>query len=376
MREILAHIRTLSTAKDVQVKGKEYFVDFPVHAPNFETLSPRETVFNSKALEKSGADHHGIIPTTEPANLAELTDDERKLYLLIVRQFLSQLLPDCKYAQKSIAWTHEGRRFAATGRVIKKQGWRVLFSAADQEAEDEEADEKEDAGTAHLPDLTDGQLAKVDRAFAEEKFTVAPPLFTEGSIISAMRDLNKVVKDPALREKLKIAKTIGTKSTWGDTIKKLKERCYITSSKGKLQPTILGRDLINLCDEHLPTLVDPTATAVLEFMLTDVEKGKCQTAQARQILQSRNFDAIQRSLAIETATLRAPENMKARKSSKPKTNAPFKDFEGGSYPLDAPFDDRDAIKELGGRFNGQTKRWHLPKAKFEEADLRKRGWLK
>lgn len=376
VRAIIENIRTLSAAKQVQVKGSEYFADFPIHAPDFDSLTPRETVFNSKALEKSGADHHGIIPTTEPADLEQLSPDEKKLYLLIVRQFLAQLLPDCKYAQKSISWTHEGRRFAASGRVIKKQGWRALFSAADQEAEDEESDESDELVVGNLPDLTDGQLGKVDRAIAEEKFTVAPPLFTEGSIISAMRDLNKVVKDPKLREKLKIAKTIGTKSTWGDTIKKLKERLYITATKGKLQPTILGRDLINLCDEHLPALVDPTSTAILEYMLTEVEKGECETSRARKILQSRNFDAIERSLAIEEATLRAPEGIRRKKSSKPKTNAPFKDFDGGSFALDAPYDDRDAVKALGGRFNGQTKKWHLPKSKHSEADLRARGWIK
>lgn len=375
VRQILSNISALSTAKQVQVKGKEYFADFPLHTPDFDTLSPRETVFNSKALEKSGADHHGIIPTTEPANLAELTEDERKLYLLIVRQFLAQLMPDCQYAQKSISWTHEGRRFAATGRVIKVQGWRVLFNAADDEAEDEEKDGAEEEISANsLPDIPDGQIARVERAFAEEKFTVAPALFTEGSIISAMRDLTKVIKDEDLREKLKIAKTIGTKSTWGETIKKLKERQYIMAARGKLQPTLLGRDLIGLCDEHLPTLVDPTATAVLEFMLTDVEKGDCDTVKARRILQSRNIEAIDRSIAIETATLRAPENYK-KKSSSSKPSGPFRDFDGGSWALNVPYDAREDAKALGARFNGETKRWHLPKKDFTHEELKARGWI-
>ncbi|MBS7671556.1 DNA topoisomerase [Croceicoccus gelatinilyticus] len=379
VRDILRNISALSSAKSVQLKGEQKFADFPLHVPDYDGLQPRDTVFNSKALEKSGADHHGIIPTTEPANLDELTEDERKLYLLIVRQFLAQVLPDCRYAQKSISWTHDSRRFAATGRVIKMQGWRVLFNDADQAAEASENEVEQEEEPQNLPDLNDGERGQIDRAFAEEKFTIAPPQFTEGSIISAMRDLNKVVKDKALREKLKHAKTIGTKSTWGETIKKLKDRMYITSHRGKLSPTILGVDLVALCDKELPTLVDPTATAALEFMLSDVEKRKCEPAQARKILQSRNVDAIRRCLNIESATLRAPpqaaRKAKANKKfdGKPK---PFKDFDGGSHALVVPFDDREQVKALGGRFNGETKRWHLPKKEHAEADLRGRGWLK
>lgn len=379
VEQILRNIRTLTTAKAVQLSGDKRFADFPLHVPDYNSLTPRGSVFNSKALATSGADHHGIIPTTEPADLAELSEDERKLYLLIVRQFLAQMLPDCRYVQKSISWTHDGRRFSTSGRVIKIQGWRVLFDEADEAAEKTEADEEQEIEEEvfDLPDVDDGTTVRVDRSFAEEKFTIAPPQFTEGSIISAMRDLSKVVKDPAMREKLKVAKTIGTKSTWGETVRKLKDRMYISARRGKLTPTVLGIDLVALCSEHLPTLVDPTATAALEFMLTDVEKQKCPTNQARQILQSRNIDAIRRCLRIESAVLRAPPQAESRKKKAYSGPPPaFRDFEGGSHVLEVPFDDREAVKALGGKFNGQTKKWHLPKGTLSESELRAKGWMK
>lgn len=372
---ILSHLKDLSNTQLVELKGKETFPDFVPLIPDYNKLTPRDTVFNSALLEKSGADHHGIIPTTEGADLSLLNDDERKLYLLIVRQFLAQLYPDCKYSQKSISWVHKDRKFSASGRTILEQGWRKLFSSADDKADEQEEGEEKGPDQV-LPDVPDGARGIVDRAHALEKRTIAPPQFTEGSIISAMRDLTKVAKDPEDLKKLKHGKVLGTKSTWGETIKKLKDRVYIVSAKGKLVPTNLGNDLVKLCELYVPTLVQPTSTAMLEAMLNDVEKKKYDTTKARQILQGRNVDAIKRCVAIEKAELRAPEMGQRKTSSKTNVQRPWKDFEGGSWQLEVPFDDKQAVKDLGGRFNGETKKWHVSKKDHSEADLRKRGWIK
>ena len=370
----LINIQHLDGIDKVDLKGGQKFVDLSKHVPDPNSLSPRTTVFNSERLAKSGADHHGIIPTTEPADLSSLSDDEKKLYLLIVRQYLAQMLPDCSFNQKTISWEHMDRRFSASGRVILKQGWRVLFNNADEAAEKEENEiQEEDLGT--LPDIVDGTRGLVVESAAVEKKTMAPPIFTEGSIISAMRDLTKVIKDPAVVDKIKIAKTLGTKSTWGDMVKKLKGRFYIKSTKGKLTPTFLGLDLVALCHKHIPTLVDPASTAILEYMLNEVEKKRCDTAKARKILQGRNVDAIERCIDIQDASLRAPEGVKQeRKFDGPAHK--FKDFEGGSYALDVPFDKKDDVKALGGRFNGETKQWHVAKNKASADELKKLGWLK
>ena len=372
---ILNHLKNLSNTQMVGLKGKETFPDLTKFIPDFNSLTPRDTVFNSALLEKSGADHHGIIPTTEGADLSQLSDDERKLYLLIVRQFLAQLHPDCRYLQKSISWTHKDRRFAATGRAIQEAGWRRLFSKEDDKASDTENGTEEENVEQILPDIPDKTRGMVDRAYAIEKKTVAPPQFTEGSIISAMRDLTKITKDPEDLKKLKYGKTLGTKSTWGDTIKKLKDRVYIVSTKGKLTPTDLGTDLILLCEQYVPTLVEPTSTAMLEQMLNDVEKRKYDTSNARKILQGRNIDAIKRCIAIEEAKLRAPPPGQRKTSSNSGGPRPWKDFDGGSWALEVPFDDKDAVKQMGGRFNGETRKWHLPKNKYSEEELKKRNWL-
>lgn len=368
---ILTHLKELSNTNMVVLKGKQMFPDIPSKVPDYNKLTPRDTVFNSAMLEKSGADHHGIIPTTEPADLSALTDDERKLYLLIVRQFLAQLYPDCTYQQTSISWKHGERKFSATGRAILEKGWRELFEA-DADDDSDGAEEMQNL-PMQIPDKTRGLVSK---SYGMEKQTVAPPAFTEGSIISAMRDLTKVTKNPEELKLLKHASVLGTKSTWGETIKKLKDRLYIVSASGKLIPTKLGLDLVTLCEQYVPTLVQPTSTALLEQMLNDIEKRSYSTTEARKILQGRNVDAIKRCLAIPHADLRAPDS--GQKKMKPGADAPrvWKDFEGGSWELDVPFDQKEEVRALGGRFNGETKKWHLSKKDHKESDLKARGWIK
>jgi DNA topoisomerase-3 len=374
--QILSHLKELPNTNSVPLKAGQTFIDLAAAVPEYNSLTPRDTVFNSELLEKSGADHHGIIPTTEAADLSALTEDERKLYLLIVRQFLAQLYGDCHFIQKSISWTHEGRRFSATGRTILDRGWKDLWGKAGEDPIAKDDDGEEQVPEQIVPDIPDGTRGLVEKSTMIEKKTIAPPQFTEGSMISAMRDLTKVTKDPDDLKTLKHGKTLGTKSTWGDTIKKLKDRYYIVSAKGKLTPTNLGRDLIELCETYVPTLVQPTSTALLEQMLNDVEKNQYDTVKAREILQGRNIDAIKRCLEIESAQLRTPELVKKPTSKSQPIQREWKDFPEGSYELDAPYDDREKIKALGGRFNGETKRWHVSKKAASEEDLRKRGWLK
>lgn len=359
---------------DVVLRDREKFVELSQKVPRSPVK--REDVFSSKKLAESGADHHGIIPTTEKADLSELNDDQRKLYALIVRQYLAQFHPDCTYKQKRVSWSSEGYEFATTGRTIINPGWRDLFGTTDDLAEKAEATgpEKADEATT-IPPIQNGAMGTGHYPRSQMKHTKAPKVFTEGSIISAMRNILTVVKDPEVKAKLGSATTIGTKSTWGDTVKKLKERYYIYADKGHLKPTGLGEDLIALCEAHAPKLVSIETTAALEAMLTDVENGRMPPEKAREILQRRNINAITQCLAIDNFTLRVPQGnvSRPRNGDKPR---PFVDFEGGSYALEVPFDEKDAVKAMGAKFNGETKKWHVPKATTDEADLRARGWLK
>lgn len=378
---ILKNISKTPGFEDIPLREKEHFSALSQKVPG--AAVKRAEVFSSKKLTDSGADHHGIIPTVEKANLAELTPDEKRLYALIVRQYLSQFYPDCLYKQTKMTWTADGVEFAASGRMITSPGWKVLFGANDAAADqaekpDNSVESEEEA--VQMPPIPNGSAGKGTYPRMITKVTRAPKQFTEGSIIAAMRDLSSLAKDDKTRALLKKASSIGTKSTWGETVKKLRERLYIVSSKGKLSATALGDDLIRFCETHVPKIVSVETTAVLEHMLMEVEQSKMTPDKAKLYLQTRNVEAIKQCLAVEADRLRPPEGgaTKNRNVKRPPPK-PFSDHPGGSIVVDIPFDapaEREAAKAMGARFNGETKKWHLPKQGNNEAEARRRGWMK
>ncbi len=72
------------------------------------------------------SDHHAIIPTEQYVQLSALSNEERRIYDLVVRRFLAVLLPPCVYEETVIqasiekrmlygAWKAHGRERLAGG---------------------------------------------------------------------------------------------------------------------------------------------------------------------------------------------------------------------------------------------------------------------
>lgn len=374
--QTLANIRGLLIEEPVSSrdgKNQQFFIDPSRHVP--ENAIVRKDVFSSKLLQQSGADHHGIIPTIEKANLAELSEDEKKLYLLIVRQFLAQFHADHVYEQTSISWTAGGITFSASGRRSVSPGWTVLFGNPN-EAEDDKEEEQD--GKQPLPEILNGSAAQALKVYPAQKVTRAPKWFTEGTIVAAMKNLATVVKDPQAQEILKHAGTIGTQSTWGATIKKLKEREYVFVKKGQLVPSTLGRSLVAFCEENVPQLVNPVTTAQLEMMLHQIEQKLMDPTAAKRVLQSRNLEAIRKCIALPDRPLESMEVSKG-KSQAPaaaRKPMPFRPPDGGFVELEVPFDQKDECKQMGGCYNGETKKWCMPLAIADMEILKAKGWIK
>lgn len=376
VKQILGNIQKTVGFEGVPLREGEMFQDMSKRVPENPVKST--DVFSTKKLAESGADHHGIIPTDELADLTKLNADERRLYALIVRQYLAQFYTNCLFRQTRMSWTSEGIEFNANGKTITSPGWRVLFGANDAAADTAEkpGNEPEEEEVQLLPPIPNGTMGVGSYPRVISKMTRAPKQFTEGSIIAAMRDLSTVATDEETRALLRKASSIGTKSTWGETIKKLRERMYIVSSKGKLSPTSLGEDMISFCEANVPKIVSVETTAVLERMLADVETSKIEPEMARNFLQTRNISAIKLCLAAPDTRMRAPEGGATRNRTIQRPAKKFADFDGGSFALEVPYDDRDLVKSMGAKFNGETKKWHLPRQGNSEGDLKQRGWLK
>jgi DNA topoisomerase-3 len=226
--------------------------------------------FYDKGLE--GASHHAVIPNVNTIDkLREvwprLSSDEKKLFDVIARAYLSALMPDFRYRQTTATLDVRGFEFRAAGRQPIDLGWRAAFP--DWQPADEKGDEAQ-----LLPLLQNGETAQLQDPKIEDKETRPPPRYNEGTLIEAMQNAWRFVDDGVLRERLKEAKGIGTPATRAEIIGGLKKQGFLIAQEKNIVPTETGLSLFGVLKQADPALVDPGVTAQLECLLDDVVVGK------------------------------------------------------------------------------------------------------
>ena len=232
--------------------------------------------FYDKGLE--GASHHAVIPNVNtidklPEGWPRLSSDEKKLFDVIARAYLSALMPDFRYQQTTATLDVRGFEFRAAGRQPIDLGWRAAFP------EWQPADEKGDEAQ-FLPPLRNGETARLQDPKIEDKETRPPPRYNEGTLIEAMQNAWRFVDDEVLRERLKEAKGIGTPATRAEIIGGLKKQDFLIAQGKNIVPTETGLSLFGVLKQADPALVDPGVTAQLECLLDDVVVGKQEMVSA------------------------------------------------------------------------------------------------
>ncbi|GBR72553.1 DNA topoisomerase I [Candidatus Termititenax aidoneus] len=203
---------------------------------------------------KSAQDaHESIRPTAvarTPEMLAQyLTPDQLKLYTLIWRRFTAAQMTPAVYDQTSIEIQAEDYLLKATGSVIKEQGFLKVYAAVEEKNAGEE--------TALLPELSEGEILKVQTVDAQQCFTQPPPRYTEASLVKAMEELG-----------------IGRPATYALIIGTLQMRAYVDKQGMALAPTELGFTVDKQMRKHFPKIVDVGFTAGMEQELDEVEDGQ------------------------------------------------------------------------------------------------------
>ena len=226
--------------------------------------------FYDKGLE--GASHHAVIPNVNtidklPEVWPRLSSDEKMLFDVIARAYLSALMPDYRYQQTTATLDVRGFEFRAAGRQPIDLGWRAAFP--DWQPADEKGDEAQ-----FLPPLHNGETAQLQDPKIEDKETRPPPRYNEGTLIEAMQNAWRFVDDEVLRERLKEAKGIGTPATRAEIIGGLKKQGFLIAQGKNIVPTETGLSLFGVLKQADPALVDPGVTAQLECLLDDVVVGK------------------------------------------------------------------------------------------------------
>jgi DNA topoisomerase-3 len=268
----------------------------PYAGPAAELLHKPPAVTKRFVDDSKVSDHHAIIPTEQPVNLAVLSAEEKSLHDLIVRRFLAVLHPPYRYDQLILVTAVSGESFYSRGRVVKDQGWwAVAHNLAGRE------EEKEDSLPEQtLTSLSKGEERQVRGIRANKAKTRPPARYNEATLLSAMESPGKFIEDEELRETMK-GSGLGTPATRADIIEKLLYTNYIERSGKELLPTSKGIQLINLVS---PELRSPELTAQWEQSLTNIAKGKESRAEFINGIRKNTVELV-RSVELDTSVYKA-----------------------------------------------------------------------
>ncbi|MFA9377461.1 MAG: DNA topoisomerase III [Lachnotalea sp.] len=222
---------------------------------------------NSSFIDDSKvSDHHAIIPTEQYVNLANMSSDERKIYDLVVRRFLSVLYPPSVYEEVIIKITVDKEEFIAKGNVVKSLGYKEIY-------ENPEAMESKDNQLSKvLPNIVKNDVLSDILFSITEGKTKPPAPFNEASLLSAMENPIHFLenKNKEMIQTLGETGGLGTVATRADVIEKLFSS-FLMEKKGRdIFITSKGKQLLELVPVDLKT---PELTAQLEIKLSKISKG-------------------------------------------------------------------------------------------------------
>lgn len=269
------------------------------------------------------SDHHALIPTEEYVQFEHMSNEERKIYDLVLRRFISVLYPPFEYEQTTITAKTLDETLIARGKVIKSPGWRTAY---DNTAEEEDTAE-EQLKEQQLPSLSKSTSLPITRVNLVSGKTKPPARFTEAALLSAMENPVRYMDsaDSAAKKTLTRTGGLGTVATRADIIEKLFSSFLIEKKEQDILITSKGKQLLELVPEDLQK---PELTASWEMILSDIAEGKKNeeaflddiTAYAKKLIQdirssSENFkhdnltntkcpDCGKRMLAVKSKTAR------------------------------------------------------------------------
>jgi len=251
------------------------------------------------------SDHHAIIPTSQTAPLAKLSQDAAKLFDMIARRFIAVFYPPHEYNAIKVITCCEGHSFKSTGKVIRKNGWKDVYPS----------DQKEEPP---LPALHERDARTVEKATAKKEATKPPSPHTDASLLAAMENAGRDLEDEQLREQMK-GSGLGTPATRAAIIERLIQVGYASRRGKSLNATEKGVSLIAIAPDEIAS---PETTGKWELALDRIAKNQGDSQRFMQGI--RNLTTFLAGYAQNTQIEAAfPEEMRKKgKGGRVKTASP------------------------------------------------------
>ena len=216
-------------------------------------------------------DHHAIIPTRAEHKTDKMSDDDRRVYDMVVRRFLAVFHPDAVFENTRLETTVASHVFRTSGKVLVVPGWRGVYGEGGPEAGSADRDEDDSGGEQRLPKLERGEAADVREVESQAMQTTPPRRYSDASLLGAMETAGKLVDDDAMREAMKES-GIGTPATRAAIIERLISVGYVERDGRALVASDKGINVIRLLGEH--ALTSPALTGDWEARLEGIEHGR------------------------------------------------------------------------------------------------------
>ena len=234
----------------------------------------RHSVDNTKVT-----DHHAIIPTGETPS--GLSTDETTVYQMVVNRFVESFSSNSEEERMQVRFTDGTNTFTWKAYRQISLGWKAV-----QKGKEVEAEKKEDSDEqilSSLPDLTEGEVLALVSAEITEHKTKPKPLYTEATLLSAMENAGKEVKEDDKRKAMAEC-GIGTPATRANIIETLILRDYIRRDKKSIIPTEKGLAVYEIVKDK--KIANAEMTGAWELALAAIEAGKMPADKFSQGINS------------------------------------------------------------------------------------------
>ena len=234
----------------------------------------RHSVDNAKVT-----DHHAIIPTGETPT--GLSTDEANIYNMVVTRFSAAFSSNSEEERMQVRFTDGTNTFTWKACRQISLGWKAVQKSKEVEAEKEEDDKEQILSS--LPSLTEGEVLPLVSAEITEHKTKPKPLYTEATLLSAMENAGKEVKEDDKRKAMAEC-GIGTPATRANIIETLILRDYIRRDKKSIIPTEKGLAVYEIVKDK--KIANAEMTGSWELALAAIEAGKMPSERFAQGINS------------------------------------------------------------------------------------------
>ena len=191
---------------------------------------------------KEAHDHPPIHPTGALADPEKMKPEQWKLYNLVARRFLATLSDAAVVEGTKVTIDVGGEPFVAKGDVLAEPGFRAIYPYGLKKDE-------------QLPPLAEKDSVQFAGAELTQKQTEPPARYSQGKLIQEMEK-----------------RGLGTKATRHAIIERLLEVRYAANEP--LEPTCLGRAVIDALSSFAPRITTPDMTSELEAEMDAIANGR------------------------------------------------------------------------------------------------------